>query len=210
MIFDVLLASIFGSSVLLGMYEGAIKLFIGFICFVLSIVCTAFVFYPVLDLVRHYIQNPILLNIASCIAAYLLAIVGIGILHKKLGRIIADVCGGVIDRILGTIFGAIRGLLICSIIFGALAIFVSGSYIKAIVLGDVIMHINPSDYPEWMMSSQSNSIITNVMRGTWSYCPTKFQDDILGIRLPTLPKTQVMDELLERELKHLENRFNEE
>ncbi len=102
--------------------------------------------------------------------------------------------------------GVARGLIICSIIFGAVAVFSSDSYVKAATLKDVADRIDSSKYPKWLTSAASYNVIENSASIIGSLIPAKELQKIKmpepPKHLPTLPEG-VVNKAVEAGAKHI-------
>ena len=129
-IFDIIIFIVFGLSCAFGFYKGSIRLIIGFICFLGSLVLTTLIFPVGAIIIAHYVKHNVLANIINGITCYIISIVIFAFISKRLINFAGELSGNIVDRIMGLGLGAIRGIFFATLIFGIIAIIVSDSYIK--------------------------------------------------------------------------------
>jgi len=184
-LFDIIVAATGISSAILGLHKGLIRLSIGLICFFLSLISAYFIFPMVASAVAEHLKNEIAINVASGVVGYLVSMLFFAFVGSQLGKAVDGISGGLIDRILGFGAGVVRALIICSIIFGAIAIFTSDAYVNAKTASDISSKIDSSKYPKWLTESKSYSIIENSAK---ILCGMISEKQLKEIKLPQSSK----------------------
>lgn len=174
-IFDIIIITIITVSSISGLFRGFIRVTFGFIGFFLSILIAYHIEPFCRELLSEYISQDIALVIISGAAAYLISLLVIGFITHGLYKLLESVSGGrVVDGILGTIAGFVRGNIISLMIFMITAIITSGSYIKAKSLEDIYDATTRDRYPPWLQKSltldflekQAHKIVSMVPQDT--------------------------------------------
>lgn len=150
-----------------GLYAGAVRLIIGFVMFLLSFVFAYFIATPLNDVVHEYISNHLLVVVISDLLAYLICAIFCAILATKLKKLVEDISGGAVDRLLGFSLGAIRGFLISLVIFTMVNIFVTKSYSTSKNLFELLEYNPKAEMPHWVsdsrLSKELRMILTSVI-----------------------------------------------
>jgi membrane protein required for colicin V production len=161
---DLIILAILALSSILGAYKGAIKLIIGIVTFLLSIIAT-YLLYPLANnIFIDHIDNKIILTIASAIASYLISVIMFSLLSTKCCALVKPISCGVMDRFIGLLLGFIRGVIFCLILFSLTAIFFSESYIDAKTSDDIIKNTVMDKYPEWLKQSLTTKYLDRISR----------------------------------------------
>jgi uncharacterized membrane protein required for colicin V production len=182
-LFDIVIFAIVITSLLLGLQKGLIKLTIGLICFILTIVSTYFLFPLVRAIVVEHTSNIVMVNAISVIVGYIIATIFFGFVSSQLSKLVSEMRGGLFDRLCGMIIGVLRGAVISSILFGLIAIFTSGSYTGATNAWQLVDGVKPSDYPSWFKDSRTFGILS---LGISSFGMVLSRDDLEHIKLPSV------------------------
>lgn len=151
--FDILILTIISISSLFGLYSGFIKLSIGLVSFIASIL-TAYFLYPAVEgfFIKH-INHEVVLILTSATVAYIISLAIFAFISSKFLNLVKNNSGGVFDRFLGLIAGFIRGSLISLVVFLSIIIFYSGSYLNAMNAADLSTSISREKYPDWLNES---------------------------------------------------------
>lgn len=182
-LFDIIIFAIVITSLLLGLQKGLIKLTIGLICFVMTIVSTYFLFPLVRAIVVEHTSNIVMVNAISVIVGYIIATIFFGFVSSKLSKLVSEMRGGLFDRLCGMVIGAMRGIVISCILFGLIAIFTSGSYIGATNAWQLVDGVKPNEYPTWFADSRSFGVL---FLGISSAGKVMSRDDLESIKLPSV------------------------
>ncbi len=122
-ILDIILVLIVFLSILLGIWKGFIRELFSLVFFILAVVLS-FSFYQLPgNLLNRYLKSRDLSNFVGFITIFVLVVI-VGILVTYwLRKLFTLGPFKAIDRVLGGVFGLIRGILIASIIVFALVVF---------------------------------------------------------------------------------------
>lgn len=142
-------------SIIFGFGSGLIKLLIGFSFFLTSLCLTYFVYPHIGNVLANYIVDEFIINALSICSAYVISAILCSLISKFIKKMAADVSGGFIDRFLGAIFGAFRGVLLALGIFLVVTFFISKSTKESENMYELITidRAKESEYPAWVTSS---------------------------------------------------------
>lgn len=184
-VFDIIVLAIVISSTLMGLYKGLIRLTIGLISFCLSL-SSAYFLFPVVEVaVSEHIQNTVAVNITSGLIAYLISMLFCAFLSSQIVKMVDGISGGLVDRVCGMAVGALRGLIICSGIFGIVAIFTSDAYVDSDTAKDVDAKIDHEKYPKWLTGAATYDVIESSAKIMGGMVSDKTLEEI---KLPKSPK----------------------
>jgi membrane protein required for colicin V production len=78
-----------------------------------SAAVAAYMYFNHKDLAEHYIDNPLIATGVTIVGSFLISLVILHLLTMWIGDMVVDSRVGPLDRTLGFVFGAARGVLIC-------------------------------------------------------------------------------------------------
>jgi len=98
-----------------------------------AIAVWAWQYHP--DIARGYIREPIVADIATVIVTFILALIALHLITMRIADFVVDSKIGPLDRTLGFVFGALRGILIAVVIvilgqwlqWGGMGSYIEGS-----------------------------------------------------------------------------------
>jgi len=121
--FDILIIVILGYSLVRGLFRGLVKE-VSSIVGVLGGFYAAYTYYSVLaDLLARFIHDKSYLNILSFLIIFCGVLIAVGVLGVIIKYLLNIAFLGWIDRVGGVVFGALKGVLIVSILFITLTAF---------------------------------------------------------------------------------------
>ncbi|MCZ2328547.1 CvpA family protein [Bartonella sp. F02] len=122
-ILDGIVIAIVLFSAFLAMLRGFSREALSLLSWIVSAIATLFLFKPLLPFTEQYLSNKMVALIATLITIFIIVLVITSIITLKISDFIIDSRIGVLDRTIGFVFGACRGLLImviCIILLNAL------------------------------------------------------------------------------------------
>ncbi|MBB3810002.1 CvpA family protein [Pseudochelatococcus contaminans] len=123
----------------------------------------AFYLHPfVLPHLEPYISNPTVAQVASIAAVFIVVLVLVSFVTVQISDLILDSRIGAVDRSLGFVFGAFRGILICAIAF----LFFNWL-------------VKPEAQPEWARDARSRPLLQSTGNALLGLLPADFGDRIL-------------------------------
>jgi len=153
-IFDIIALTIIALSSISGLYRGFIRVVLGFAGFFLSIVGAAALTPFCKGFLAGYISHDVLLSLTSIIISYIFSLLVVSFTTSMLCKLLEPLTIGPIpDKLLGVIAGFVRGNIIVVILFALIAVFTTGSYIKAKSLDDIVKATDKNKYPDWLINS---------------------------------------------------------
>jgi len=115
--FDFLMFGIVGFSVLFGLVRGFIKSFISLSGWIVAMIVGMKFYFLLEPVVSKYISLGIVAAVIAGITLFLISAIIIAIINNIFYLAFEALCGGILDRSLGLLFGFIRGCLLVSFIF---------------------------------------------------------------------------------------------
>jgi uncharacterized membrane protein required for colicin V production len=150
---DIIIIIIISASTLLGVIYGLINVSISTIAFFGTIIL-AFVTFPyVEDVLNIYITNPILISICTGVLSYILSFLLFAIFKSVSYKITNPISGGILDKLLGLVFGVLRGYIISGLF---IILLISIASTKSVNREEIKkMEFTKEDRPKWLFSSYS-------------------------------------------------------
>lgn len=142
-ILDLVVLGVVLMSALLAAVRGFTREVLAIVAWVSAAAAAWFLHPLILPLAKQYISNPTVALVAAIGAIFVLTLIVVSIITVKLSDAILDSRIGALDRTLGFVFGAARGVLICVIGWVFLAWLVQGKT------------------PEWAATARSRPLLEN-------------------------------------------------
>jgi membrane protein required for colicin V production len=121
--FDILIVTILAYGLIRGVFRGLVRE-ISSIIGVLGGFYAAYTYYPyVAKSISMWIANPAYLNIFSYMAIFSVVVMIVAILAVVIKYLLNIAYLGWVDRICGALFGMLKGLLVCCVLFIVLTAF---------------------------------------------------------------------------------------
>jgi membrane protein required for colicin V production len=111
-LFDILVAGIVLLSTLLALSRGAVREILGLSSWIGAIVVAVYAFGPVRPMVTEAIGNELLADAATVAIVFFVPFLVLKIVTGLIGRAVSGSFLGPVDKLLGVVFGAVRGALI--------------------------------------------------------------------------------------------------
>ncbi|MFT0892067.1 CvpA family protein [Pseudochelatococcus sp. G4_1912] len=124
----------------------------------------------VLPHLEPYISNPMVAQVASIAAVFIITLVLVSFVTVQISDLILDSRIGAVDRSLGFVFGAARGILICAI---ALLFF---NWL-----------VKPEAQPEWAQNAKSRPLLQSTGNQLLALLPADFGNAVLQKIAPQKP-----------------------
>lgn len=121
--FDMTVATIMLLSCLFAFFRGFVKEVLSLIGWIGAAAVTVYFFPAAAQSLQPHFAKPVIAAITATTGLYLLSLMGFAIINSVIIKILKSGSGmGMLDNILGLIFGALRGVLIISIAFFMLSL----------------------------------------------------------------------------------------
>jgi membrane protein required for colicin V production len=112
---DLIILGVIGLSTLLAFSRGFIKEMLSILGWIGAVIATVALFSPVRHIVRQYIAEPLLADIAAGIGIFVVTLVLCGMLNHWVSAQVRGNGLGALDRSLGLVFGLVRGsVIVCA------------------------------------------------------------------------------------------------
>ncbi|MCP5369878.1 MAG: CvpA family protein [Rickettsiaceae bacterium] len=157
--FDIVILSIILISTLLGFYRGMINIIVDIISMILILVLTVRCAPLVQSYLLIYLKNELISFIVTYIGIYLILSLSWSLILSKLTFLLVIFKVPIVDSVLGSGLGLLRGVVISIIIYGAVAIITTGNYLKAINSYELVYDINQETYPDWLKKSETKTFL---------------------------------------------------
>jgi membrane protein required for colicin V production len=113
---DIAVLVVIGFSALIAVSRGFIKELLSILGWIGAVVATILLFPYARPIVRHYIAEPLLADIAAGVGIFVITIIICGILNQMISSRIRGGSMGAVDRTLGLVFGLARGaVIVCAV-----------------------------------------------------------------------------------------------
>lgn len=152
---DIILLVVISLTAIRGLMNGAALSITNFIITISALYFSGWVFNGIQDGFEKYINSEIILNIISALVAVFFTWLSISFIAKPITGTLDKLDLGVFNRIVGFIFGALKGCVYSAIITLFIAITVSGSYVGSDNSYQLLKNINSKHLPNWMTESVS-------------------------------------------------------
>lgn len=127
-------------SILFGIIKGLVRGVLSFIFLILGIVFAILYYQDLGDWLGKYIDNPDIANFCGFITILVLLLIAGSLLSYTVKKLIVRGPLKSIDRILGSVFGLIRGVILAAVIIFALILFpVKGELVRGSVLSPIVL-----------------------------------------------------------------------
>lgn len=112
---DLIILGVIGLSTLLAFSRGFIKEILSILGWIGAVIATVALFGPARNIVRQYIAEPLLADIAAGIGIFVVTMVLCGMLNHWVSAQVRGNGLGALDRSLGLVFGLVRGsVIVCA------------------------------------------------------------------------------------------------
>lgn len=147
-VFDAAILGVFCLSTIVAFFRGFMREVLSLVAWVGAAVITIYLFPQTTEFTKHYVKKETLAAGSAALGTYLCALITLSLINSIIIRYLktgAEV--GIIDNVLGLVFGAIRGAFIVSLAFLIMSAVVPN---ESNVLGS-----GPpkKKYPEWMQTA---------------------------------------------------------
>lgn len=191
-LFDIIIFSISGLSVLMGLYKGFIGLSIGLIAFICSII-SAYLLEPIVKIaILEHVQNDLAAGLIAGLSSFLLCTIFFSIASNQVKGIAKEISGGMVDRLCGLLAGALRGLFISLVIFSLIAIFVNDAYVNVSNAKEMTQKIDQDKFPKWVTGSIAYPILMTSVDFLAKHLAL---EQLEKIKLPTRSKAAIPAEI---------------
>ncbi|KEG19997.1 CvpA family protein [Bartonella bacilliformis] len=138
----------------LAMLRGFSRELLSLISWVVATVITLFSSKPALPFVEQYLSNKMIALIVTLVIIFVIVLSIISIITMKIADLIIDSQIGMLDRTVGFIFGALRGLLI---------VVVSMMLVNTLV--------KPEQQANWLKNAKTKPILDSLGQEIWDILP---------------------------------------
>jgi membrane protein required for colicin V production len=167
-VLDVIVIVVVLISAILAMVRGFVREVLSVASWVAAAVAAYFFYKPVVPFIQPYLESATVAIIVSAAAVFFVALIVVSYIAMKISDFVIDSRIGALDRVLGFVFGAVRGVLmvVVALIFFNWMVarpptWVTAAYSKPILdrLGEQLKDAMPADL-EAMIQSRIRGVDT--------------------------------------------------
>lgn len=158
--FDIGVAILVLISALLATTRGLTREVLSLVTWAGSAAFAAYMYFYQPEFARQYITPELWADVATVAGSFLIALVVLHLVTMRIGDMIADSRLGPIDRTLGFVFGAARGVLIAVVV---------------VIFGVWLMG---SRLPDWAANAQSLPALQNIGDSVISFLPDNLEEQV--------------------------------
>lgn len=145
-VFDIAIIIIIAFSIAISFFRGFLREAISLVTWVLAAVFALKFYHPLADALSDYINSPTMRVLVAGIGIFLVVLI-LGMIFSAIVRMMVDKSGSLnfLDRVVGVVFGAARGILVVALII-------------------LFLQVSEYDKHDWLQKSelvpQFNSLVT--------------------------------------------------
>lgn len=173
--FDLLMLGVIGFSVVFGLIRGFIKSFISLTGWIVSMIIGIKFYFLLEPIVSKYITFGAAAVVVAAMSLFLLSAIIIAITNNVLYIALEALCGGVLDRSLGVLFGFVRGCLLVSFIFFILLLMMPQLNMKSEGGSKDLGVLSAVKVPKWAKKSQTILLLNKGAALIDDIMPTDFE-----------------------------------
>ncbi|EJF80725.1 hypothetical protein MCO_00239 [Bartonella sp. DB5-6] len=153
-ILDGIVVAVILLSAFLAMLRGFSREVLSLVSWAIAAVATLFLFKPVLPFFEQYLSNKMIALITTLVTIFIIILIITSIITMKISDFIIDSRIGILDRTIGFVFGALRGLFI-------------------MVIGMLLINalIKPENQTHWLKSATTKPILDSLGQKVWKMLP---------------------------------------
>ncbi|MBB5073606.1 membrane protein required for colicin V production [Bartonella callosciuri] len=153
-VLDGIVVGIILLSAFLAMLRGFSREVLSLVSWAIAAVATLFLFKPVLPFFEQYLSNKIIALITTLVTIFIIILIITSIITMKISDLILDSRIGILDRTIGFVFGALRGLFI-------------------MVIGMLLINalIKPEHQANWLKNAITKPILDSLGQKVWEILP---------------------------------------
>ncbi|WP_156850425.1 CvpA family protein [Bartonella refiksaydamii] len=153
-VLDGIVVAVILLSAFLAMLRGFSREVLSLVSWAIAAVATLFLFKPVLPFFEQYLSNKMIALITTLVTIFIIILIITSIITMKISDFIIDSRIGILDRTIGFVFGALRGLFI-------------------MVIGMLLINalIKPENQTHWLKSATTKPILDSLGQKVWEMLP---------------------------------------
>lgn len=153
-VLDGIVVAVILLSAFLAMLRGFSREVLSLISWAIAAVATLFLFKPVLPFFEQYLSNKMIALIVTLVTIFIIVLIITSIITMKISDFIIDSRIGILDRIIGFVFGALRGLFI-------------------MVIGMLLLNalVKPENQANWLKNATTKPILDSLGQKVWERLP---------------------------------------
>jgi membrane protein required for colicin V production len=160
--FDIAVGILVLISALLATARGLTREVLSLVTWAGAAAFAAYMFFYQPQIAQEFVADPLWANIATVVVSFILALIVLHLLTMKIGDFITDSKLGPLDRTLGFVFGALRGILIAVVV---------------VIFADWLLGENPPNL-QWYGEAQSLPTLRQLGDGLISLLPENLEEQV--------------------------------
>lgn len=160
--FDIAVGILVLISALLATARGLTREVLSLVTWAGAAAFAAYMFFYQPQIAQEFVADPLWANIATVVVSFIVALIVLHLLTMKIGDFITDSKLGPLDRTLGFVFGALRGILIAVVV---------------VIFADWLIGPNPPNL-QWYGEAQSLPTLRSLGEGLISLLPENLEEQV--------------------------------
>lgn len=160
--FDIAVGILVLISALLATARGLTREVLSLVTWAGAAAFAAYMFFYQPQIAQEFVADPLWANIATVVVSFIVALIVLHLLTMKIGDWITDSKLGPLDRTLGFVFGALRGILIAVVV---------------VIFADWLIGTNPPNL-QWYGEAQALPTLRSLGDGLISLLPENLEEQV--------------------------------
>ena len=171
--FDMVIIAIIAISTVIALYRGFSKSFLSIVGWIISAIVAIKCYHLFSPLFLNHVDSKQMADAAGFTAVFVVVAIIITIINAALISLLANFCGGFLDRSFGLLFGFVRGCILVSVLF----------YCMILVMPSLIQKNETNEeyqqkLPTWIKNSKSLILLHRGAFFVGKYIPNNIVDDV--------------------------------
>ncbi|MEY3106072.1 MAG: hypothetical protein RIT35_233 [Pseudomonadota bacterium] len=202
--FDYLVAIIIFISALLAFAKGFVKTSISFLGWI-AIFTISVNIYPFVGKYLHsHVNSEHMLAIIAGLVSFISSVILVSIVTNQLNTLTKEICGGIMDHLLGLFFGLLRGCVVVSLMFWVI-VCVSAFMDSGSIVSKDDPNYAEKILPLWLTQAKSYTIVKRTTHYFGSFVPSGLQDKITATISSSMAQSTdyVISNLAQKSIEHV-------
>jgi membrane protein required for colicin V production len=178
---DILISVIWFYFIYRGYKSGFILQLAHIISIIAGYICANMFHREAFELLTPYIEHLTLRNVFAYISIFIVTVMIVQIIAKMINQLFSFILLGWLNRLLGILLGALKGLFITSLIIFTLDVFPESKELRERLFSESILYGICSNLKEWTIQTFSNEeLMYQIQQGLKEKTDEKYIQEILN------------------------------